>query len=138
VSSAYLSPDRALRDAIADESVGEQECCVSQHLAVARKSSLPSDELLTKDPDDLDSLKTLIVDTARKVNWVLADPPPEAFVVDLVGPESSTVKLQITWWTENSRQHQMMASHDRVLTAISKAFKRLAVDDSHDKRPRAA
>ena len=95
-------------------------------------------ELSTKPPNDLASLKSLIVDTVRKVNGVLGDPPPEAFVVDLGGPESSIVKLQITWWTENSRQHQMMASHDRVLTAISEALKRLAVDDSHDKRPHAA
>jgi hypothetical protein len=66
------------------------------------------------------------------------DPPPEALVVDLGGPDSNVIKLHITWWTGSSRQHQMMASHDRVLTAISKALKRLAVDDSHGKRPRAA
>jgi hypothetical protein len=32
----------------------------------------------------------------------------------------------------------MMASHDRVLTAISEELKRLAVDDSHEKKLRAA
>jgi small conductance mechanosensitive channel len=95
-------------------------------------------ELSTKVTDDLPSLKSLIVDTVRRVNGVLPDPPPEALLVDLEGPDSNAVKLHITWWTESSRQHQMMASHDRVLTAISEALKRLAVDDSHDKRPRAA
>jgi hypothetical protein len=98
-------------------------------------------ELSTKVTDDLPSLKSLIVDivdAVRRVNGVLPDLPPEALLVDLGGPNSNAVKLHLTWWTESSRQHQMMASHDRVLTAISEVLKRLAVDDSHDKRPRAA
>jgi small conductance mechanosensitive channel len=95
-------------------------------------------DLATKAAGDLGSLKSLIVDTVRKVDGVLPDPPPEALVIDLGGPDSDVVKLHITWWTKSSRQHQMMAAHDRVLTAISEALKSLAVDDSHDNKLRAA
>ncbi len=95
-------------------------------------------DLSTKAAGDLGSLKSLIVDTVRKVDGVLPDPPPEALVIDLGGPDSDVVKLQITWWTKFSRQHQLMAAHDRVLTAISEALESLAVDDSHDNKLRAA
>jgi len=95
-------------------------------------------DLSTKAAGDLGSLKSLIVDTVKKVDGVLPDLPPEALVIDLGGPDSDVVKVHITWWTKSSRQHQLMAAHDRVLTAISEALKSLAVDDSHDKRPRAA
>ncbi len=95
-------------------------------------------DLSTKTAGDLGSLKSLIVDTVRTVDGVLPDPPPEALVVELGGLDSDLIKLHITWSTKFSRQHQLMTAHDRVLTAISEALKRLAVDDSHDKRLRAA
>ena len=95
-------------------------------------------DLSTKAEGDLASLKSFIVDAVRKVDGVLSEPPPEALVIDLGGPDSYAVKLHITWWTKFTRQHQMMASHDRVLTAISEGLKRLAVYDSHYKKLRAA
>ena len=95
-------------------------------------------DLSTKATGDLASLKSRIIDTARRVDGVLPDPPPEALIIDLGGPDSDAVKLHITWWTEFTRQHQMMVSHDRVLTAISEELKRIAVDDSHNKKLRAA
>ena len=95
-------------------------------------------DLSAKAAGDLASLKSFIGDTVRKVDGVLPDPPPEALIIDLGGPDSDSVKLHIIWWTKFSRQHQMMASHDRVLNAISEGLKRLAVEDSHDKKLRAA
>ena len=95
-------------------------------------------DLSTKAAGNLASLKSFIVDTVKKVDGVLPDPAPEVLVIDLGEPDSDAVKLHIPWWTKSSRQHQMMTSHDRVLTAINEALKRLAVVDSHDKKLRAA
>ena len=95
-------------------------------------------DLSTKAAGDLASLKSLIVDTARRVDGVLPDPLPRLWLLILGSQISDAVKLHITWWTEFTRKHQMMASHDRVLTAISEELKRMAVDDPHNKKLRAA
>ncbi len=95
-------------------------------------------DLSTRATADLAALKSFIVDTVKKVGGVLPEPPPEALVIDLGGTDSDVVKLHITWWTKFSRQQQLMAAHDRVLTAISEALKSLAVDASHDNNFRAA
>jgi small conductance mechanosensitive channel len=92
-------------------------------------------DLSIKAPDDLAS----IVETVRKVSGVLTEPrPPEAFVVDLGGPDFGVIKPRLTWWTEFSRQYQVMASHDHVLTAINGALRRMAVKYSDGEKPRAA
>ncbi len=64
----------------------------------------------------LGELKSLILDAIRKVPGVLPDPAPEALVVD-VSPDSA--KLRVLWWTHETRQHEMLASYDRVLTVIT-------------------
>jgi small-conductance mechanosensitive channel len=92
----------------------------------------------TKAPDDLTKLKTLLVETARKVEGVLPDPAPEALVIELGDLDSGIVKIHLTWWTKNSRQHDMMVSHDQVLTAVREALERSAADHSQDQKPRAA
>jgi len=48
------------------------------------------------------------------------------------------VKFDLTWWTKSSRQHEMMASHDRVLTAIREALRRRVADPSHESKAQAA
>jgi small-conductance mechanosensitive channel len=95
-------------------------------------------ELSTKAPDGLDALKTNLANTVAKVDGVLSTPPPEVLVIDLGDPDAGVVKLRITWWTKSPRQHEMVASHDRVLTAIRQALQRLAAKESQDSKPRAA
>jgi hypothetical protein len=46
------------------------------------------------------------------------------------------VKLRVTWWTKSPRQHEMVASHDRVLTAIRETLQRRKLDQSKKSRPR--
>lgn len=92
----------------------------------------------TKATEDLASLKSAVVETVKKVNGVLSDPSPEVFVVDLGGPEFRVIKLRLTWWTRSSRLHQLLASHDSVLTALNAALRRQALAGSQDERPRAA
>ena len=68
--------------------------------------------------------KSLIVDTVRKVDRALSTPSPEVLVVDVSDPSLEVLKLRVAWWTKAPRQHEMIASHDRVLTAIREAMRR--------------
>lgn len=70
---------------------------------------------------DLEDLKSRITDTVGKAEGVLAEPSPEALVVGLGDPDSHTVKMRITWWTQ-PRDHQMITTYDHVLTAITKTL----------------
>jgi small conductance mechanosensitive channel len=93
-------------------------------------------DLSAKAAEDLAGVKSLIIETVRKVDGVLAEPAPEALVIDLGDADSGVVKLRLTWWTKSSRQHQLIASHDRVLTAVREVLSRLAA--THDQKPHAA
>jgi hypothetical protein len=52
------------------------------------------------------------------------DPRPEVLVMDLGDPDTDAVKVRVLWWTRAPRQHQMLASYDRVLTAIRQTLDR--------------
>jgi small conductance mechanosensitive channel len=95
-------------------------------------------ELSTNVPDSLPDLKSLLVDTLTRVDGVLATPQPEALVIDLGDSSGGVVKFDLTWWTKSSRQHEMMASHDRVLTAIRETLRQRLADRSHESKARAA
>jgi len=76
-------------------------------------------DLAAKNSQTLGVLKSSIANAVRAVEGVLADPAPEALVVD-VGAD--TVKIRVLWWTRDAHQHQMLSSYDRVLTAIKEAL----------------
>jgi len=76
---------------------------------------------------DLDELKSLLINAVSKVQGVLSDPPPEVLVMDLGDPDLNAVKVRVLWWTKAPRQHEMLASYDRVLTAIRQTLNRSAV-----------
>jgi small-conductance mechanosensitive channel len=69
----------------------------------------------------LDDLKKLLVGTVRSVPRVLSEPSPEVLVFDV---NADSVKMRVLWSTQDSRQHQMLASYDQVLTAIAEALDR--------------
>jgi small conductance mechanosensitive channel len=75
-------------------------------------------DLTVKGERGLAELKVFICRIVSKVNGVLSDPSPEVLVMDLGDPGSNMVKVRVLWWTKSSRQHEMLASYDRVLTAI--------------------
>jgi small conductance mechanosensitive channel len=95
-------------------------------------------ELSTKAPYGLAKLKSFLVDTLAKVDGVLPEPAPEALVIDLGDADAGVVKLRLTWWTKNPRQHEMVASHDRVLTAIREALQPRVDKPSPNLEARAA
>jgi len=67
----------------------------------------------------LQDLKDMLVQTVRAVPGVLADPAPEALIVD-TSPDS--VKIRVLWSTHDSHQHQMLGSYDQVLSAVIDAL----------------
>lgn len=77
---------------------------------------------LTVKARGLDEIKSLMVSTVQTVPGVLADPAPEALVVNADATAPDTVKVRVLWWTHDPRQHQMLLSYDRVLTAIVRAL----------------
>jgi small-conductance mechanosensitive channel len=78
---------------------------------------------------DLTKIRSLIVNTVRGVPGVLSDPTPETLVTDL-NPDA--VKLRVLWWTQGTRQHDMLASYDRVLTAVIQSLGRLDREKSEE------
>lgn len=100
-------------------------------------------ELTIDAGDDLSGLKSVLEETLKGVEGVLTTPAPEALVSDLGDANGGTVKLRLLWWMTSSRQHEMVASHDRVLIAIREALQRRMAERSRDNQrpggqPRAA
>jgi small conductance mechanosensitive channel len=95
-------------------------------------------ELSVNVTDRLAELKSSLVKTISQVEGVVSNPAPEALLTELSDASSGITKLRLTWWTKSSRQHEMMASHDRVLTAIREALRRLLSDESQTAKPHAA
>ena len=71
----------------------------------------------------------MIIQAVQGVSGVLSDPKPEALVIDLNALDPDTVKMRVLWWTNDSRQHQMLASYDQVLTAIAEALGRPGIGE---------
>jgi small-conductance mechanosensitive channel len=84
-------------------------------------------DLAVHDIRELAELKSLVINSVSKVQGVLSDPPPEVLVMDLGDPDLNAVKVRVLWWTKAPRQHEMLASYDRVLTAIRQTLNRSAV-----------
>ena len=70
---------------------------------------------------DLSDVKSEIVNAVRAVAGVLPDPSPEALVVGLDTSAPDAIKLRVLWSTKAPRQHQMLYSYDKVLSAIAAA-----------------
>jgi small-conductance mechanosensitive channel len=85
-----------------------------------------------KNSEGLEKLKSLIVNAVRAVPGVLTDPPPEALVIE-IDAAADAAKIRVLWWTRDPHQHQMLASYDRVLTAIIKSLDRSRVDERHNR-----
>src|SRR4030088_1898123 len=60
---------------------------------------------------ELDELKSLLISAVSKAQGVDLNP----------------VKVRVLWWTKAPRQHEMLDSYDRVLTAIRQTLNRSAV-----------
>src|ERR1700694_2026184 len=83
-------------------------------------------DLAVHDSRELAQLKSLVINSVNKVQGVLSDPPPAVLVMDL-GEDLNAIKVRVLWWTKAPRQHEMLDSYDRVLTAIRQTLNRSAV-----------
>ncbi len=79
-------------------------------------------DLNLKGAQDLNEIKSRIIETVSKVQGVLPEPRPEALVTDLTDLDSGAVKLRVLWWTKAPRHHEMLASYDDVLSTIGHAL----------------
>jgi len=75
--------------------------------------------------DDIATARRLIVEALRSVDGVLADPAPEAIVVDLAG---SSVNIRARWWINPPRRADIMDAQDRVLEAIKNTLTAHGID----------
>ncbi|HEY3926801.1 MAG TPA: mechanosensitive ion channel domain-containing protein [Candidatus Koribacter sp.] len=91
-------------------------------------------DLPLKNTKDVEEIKKRVLDAVRSVAGILQDPPPEALMVGIQEPGSNSGKLKVLWWTKEPRQHEMLNSYDRVLTAIAQRFS----DAESEDRPKAA
>jgi small-conductance mechanosensitive channel len=87
---------------------------------------------------DLGKLKSLIASAVQSVTGVLSDPAPEVLLMDLTTADSMAVKLRVLWWSNDPRQHQMLGSYDRVLTAMAAALDRSRANENNEKPGLAA
>jgi small-conductance mechanosensitive channel len=89
-------------------------------------------DLSVKKIAPLDELKRAILQAVEEAPGVMSDPAPEVLVGD-VTPDA--VKMRILWSTHDSRQHQMLASYDLVLTRAVEAVE--SFEDEQAQRPAA-
>ena len=86
-------------------------------------------ELTLKGTENLKETKSRIVEAVKNAQGVLANPGPEALVTDLTDLDSNAVKVRVLWWTKAPRQHEMLASYDKVLSTIGQALSQAKVDN---------
>ena len=75
--------------------------------------------------DDIATARQLIIEAMKGVEGVLADPAPEAIVVDLAG---SSVNLRARWWINPPRRADVMDAQDKVLEAIKNTLTAHGID----------
>ncbi len=75
--------------------------------------------------DDVERAKALMLEAMREVDGVLADPPPQALLVDLA---ESTVNIAIRWWIEPPQRSSALDSRDLVLTAVKRKLTENGID----------
>ena len=75
--------------------------------------------------DDIAKARQLMLEAMRGVDGVLADPAPEALVVDLAG---SSVNIRARWWINPPRRADIMDAQDKVLEAIKNTLTAHGID----------
>ena len=75
--------------------------------------------------DDIATARKLILEALRGIDGVLADPAPEALVVDLAG---SSVNIRARWWINPPRRADFMEAQDKGLEAIKNTLTAHGID----------
>lgn len=75
--------------------------------------------------DDLARARQLILEAVREVEGVLADPAPDALVMDLA---ESSVTIRARWWINPPRQADVLDAQNHVLEAIKNKLSAHGID----------
>lgn len=75
--------------------------------------------------DDIETAKQLILEAIHQIDGVLADPAPDAIVVDLA---DSTVNIRARWWVQPPLRAEVLDLQDKVLTAIKQKLTAHGID----------
>lgn len=75
--------------------------------------------------DDIEQAKQIILDVLRNNQDSLADPAPEALVVELA---DSTINIRARWWVSPPRQADALETQDQILTAINNQLVAAGID----------
>lgn len=65
--------------------------------------------------DDLELARSVMLDTVRRTEGVLAEPAPDALLMEL---GASSVNLRLRWWIAPPQRADALDARDRVLTAV--------------------
>jgi small-conductance mechanosensitive channel len=75
--------------------------------------------------DDIGRAKTLILEAINEIEDVLAEPPPDALVVDLA---PSSVIIRARWWIRPPQRADALDTQDKVLTVIKNKLVENGID----------
>jgi small conductance mechanosensitive channel len=75
--------------------------------------------------DDIHLAKRVILETVAGVDGVLADPVPQAYVVELA---DFSTKIRTLWWTAPPQRINILDVQDKVLTAIKQSLAQHGID----------
>lgn len=75
--------------------------------------------------DDVERAKSLVLEAMHEVEGVLAEPPPDALVMELA---ASSVTIRARWWITPPRRADALELRDRVLTAIKSKLAANGID----------
>ena len=75
--------------------------------------------------DDIARARALILEAMRETEGVLADPAPDALVVDLA---ESSVNIRARWWVDPPRRADVLDAQDLVLEAIKNKLTANGID----------
>ena len=75
--------------------------------------------------DDIDRAKKIILEVLRDDPEAIADPAPEALVVELA---DSTINIRARWWVNPPRRAEVLDSQDQVLTQLCKRLVAAGID----------
>src|SRR5262249_52459213 len=63
--------------------------------------------------NEIDEVKSIILEALTSLEGVLNDPPPQTLVVGL---SDSSIHIRVQWWTTAHRQAEVLYLQDKVLT----------------------
>lgn len=75
--------------------------------------------------DDIQLAKRLMLEVVQNTEGVVADPPPDALVIDFA---DSSTKIRVRWWINPPRRADALDIKDRILERIKEVLTKNGID----------